>query len=55
MLTPGSLFLSLIKRLRNLWSHLNRWVEEQHFLEIEALTLNGPPPSWTSSKRVLFE
>ena len=28
-------------QLRNGWSHLNRWVEEQHLLEIEALTFNG--------------
>ena len=36
-----TLFLSLIKGLRNGCSHLNRWIEEQHFLEIEALTFNG--------------
>ncbi len=48
MSTLGRLFLSLIKGLRNGWSHLNSWAEEHYYLiEIDAVALNGPPDGWT--------
>jgi hypothetical protein len=48
------LFLSLIKRLRNGCSHLNRWAEEHYdLIETEAVALNGPPDGWTYPKRVM--
>jgi hypothetical protein len=54
MSTLGKLFFSLIKELGNEWSHLNRWLEKQSYLiEIEAVTLNGPPDGWTYPKRVM--
>ena len=53
MSTLARLFFSLIKGLRNEWSHFNRWVEKQSYLiEIEAVTINGPPDGWTYPKRV---
>jgi hypothetical protein len=49
-------FLSLIERLRNTFSHLTRWVEEQQLLEIEALTFNGPPriPAFSERRSYAF-
>ncbi len=53
MSTLARLFFSLIKELRNEWSHFNCWVEKQSYLiEIEAVTLNGPPAGWIYPKRV---
>ncbi len=53
MSTLGRLFFSLIKGLRNEWSRFNRWVEKQYdLIEMEAVTLNGPPDGWTYPKRV---
>ncbi len=55
MSTLGRLFLSLIKGLRNGWSHLNRWAEEHYdLIETEAVALNGPPDGWTYPKRVML-
>jgi hypothetical protein len=54
MSTLGRLFFSLLKGLRNGWSHLNRWAEEHYdLIEIDAVVLNGPPDGWTYPKRVI--
>ena len=38
------LLLSLLKRIKNGWSHLNRWAEEQQLVEIELFVSKREPP-----------